>query len=197
MNSWYVVGSVAARAVVGLLLCLAGSAKIGSRASEFRDAVMAYRLLSPIPARLLATTLPFIEIGAGACLLIGLATPVAAIVGFSLIATVSLALLVSLARGRVHVCGCLGFTADGVRVIQWSMVYRNLLLMAALLFVASRGDGLRLDSAIGFDTTLAANALRLCWGALSVLGVIAVLIRVFRGRLRSTTSTSIRPEIPA
>ncbi len=150
MNEWETAVAMVARVAVGAILLTAGWVKLRRGSRLFRDAVLAYDLIPRRLVPLLAVVVPALEALSGTSLVVGLATLANAVLGFALIGIVTGAVLVSLARGKRHFCGCMGFSGDDVRVIQWSIAYRNLALMGALLLVVSSSEGYGLDRVLGF-----------------------------------------------
>lgn len=183
--------SVAARVIVGTVLLIAGLAKLGRRGVAFRDAILAYDLVPWAVARRLASVLPRLEITAGAGVLLGLATGVSAVLAYLLILLATAAVAISLVRGKRHRCGCLGFTGDDVLMVQWTLVYRNLMLLAALLAVVTMSDRLRVDAWIGWSLAWAGDSLPALagWAWVACAGVVLVL-RLARPPIAHSTSTN-------
>ncbi len=178
---------VVCRAGVSAVLIVAGVAKIRAGTSKFTQAILGYDMVSASAALCLAKVLPWLEITVGIALLIGVFTGTACVIAFILIAAFSTAVVFSLARGRKHHCGCVGFTALQVRQVQWRLAYRNLALLLALIAIFRTHGG-----AMSIDTVVfsAAEAFRpgvfvaLCttW-AVCLVAVMAIQVRT-RSRVR-------------
>ena len=76
--------------------------------------------------------MPPVEIAIGLCLVIGVAPLASALAGIGTLLVFSIAVAADLRRGHTHPCGCLG---KGDTPIRWRLVYRNLVLAAALVAV--------------------------------------------------------------
>lgn len=187
--------AMAARVVVGLILVVAGWAKVRRGGRIFRDAILAYDLVPRWLALLLAAALPPLEVLSGAGLVLGVATHASALLGFALIAVVSTAVVFSLARGKRHFCGCLGFTGGEVRTVQWSIVYRNLFLMAALLLAVTVGDSWRVDHWFGVDKVISSGRWSdVAWSMWAVFAGAVLFARVAgRSAPGSASSTNGLP----
>ncbi len=95
------------RLILGTVLLLAGYLK-AKAPSEAQQAVRAYKLLPVAIANLIALTLPWVEIGAGLLLIVGLAVTYSAIVGGALMLVFVAAISQAWARGLSIDCGCFG-----------------------------------------------------------------------------------------
>lgn len=187
MIEWEATVVVVARVAVGAVLFAAGWVKLRRGSRMFRDAVLAYDLVPRRVAPLLAVVIPALESFCGIGLILGVATPASAIVGFALIGIVTGAVIVSLARGKRHFCGCMGFSGDDVRVIQWSIAYRNLALMGVLLLIVSCRDDYRLDRVLGLANFAASDAWLPLLGPAWAISIAVVLITRLIGRPPSAT----------
>jgi uncharacterized membrane protein YphA (DoxX/SURF4 family) len=91
--------------------------------------------LSPLPAWLLAVSLPWLELGVSVSLLLGLLVRPAAVVGVALLLAFALAIAFAGWRGRAELeCACFGTTGTPERVFL--LLIRNLLLLALTVLVA-------------------------------------------------------------
>jgi len=123
---------------VGFVLLFAHAAAGKWRSvSEFSAVLANYRLL---PARLVgacALLVPALESVVALLLLAPATRPAAATLGVALLLAYATAIAVNLRRGRFDLdCGCAG-PADRRPIAGW-MVWRNLLLVAALASVAAQ-----------------------------------------------------------
>ena len=124
-----------ARMVVGVLFLTAGIAKWRLGVHGFARAIQGYRLL-PVDLPLgVARVLPFVEIAIGLALLIGAATPWAALCAATLLTLFATAMASARARGLETGCGCSAFARE--LKLSWKLVYRNLALGALLVPAAS------------------------------------------------------------
>ncbi len=130
--------ALGARALSGGVLLAAGGAKARGGTSRFLQNVLAYDLLPPAAARGLARALPPVEMGLGACLLLGLGTRPAAVGGLMVLGGVSGAVATALWRGLTIPCGCFG-PRERVAPLRWAILGRNLALMLALGGVYAEG----------------------------------------------------------
>jgi uncharacterized membrane protein YphA (DoxX/SURF4 family) len=130
------------RLLIGLYFVYASIDKIADPAA-FARIVYQWQVLGPIPSNLLAVVLPWVELLAGALLIVGAWTRDAAgVVAVLLIVFLAAAGLV-LARGiDVDNCGCTSVTAavsdtgwppPWMRGVGWYLVTRNVLLLAGAL----------------------------------------------------------------
>ena len=127
--------------VVGGAFVYASLDKIGHPA-EFARIVYHYRLLGPsrfvgpLPANLLAVTLPWIEALTGICLAAGFWRREAALTAFGLLLLFVIAVGLALAQGiDIENCGCFTVTGAG-RAAGVRLVAGDLCLLAAALLVA-------------------------------------------------------------
>ena len=95
------------RLALGTVLLLAGYLK-AKAPSEAQMAVRAYKLLPVEVANFLGLTLPWVEIGAGILLIVGLAVTYSALVGGVLMLVFVAAIAQAWARGLSIDCGCFG-----------------------------------------------------------------------------------------
>lgn len=98
---------VGCRLVLAGVWLYAGGSKITDLDGSVR-AVKAYDLLPPAPAEWLGAALPFVELGLGLLLLVGLATRVAAAGSVVLLAAFTAGIASAWARGLQIDCGCFG-----------------------------------------------------------------------------------------
>ena len=96
-----------ARLILGGVLLIAGYLKAFSPDKSMM-AVRAYELLPIWLANVLGIVLPWLEIGAGLLLIIGVAIRYAAIFGYFLLAIFIIAIAQAWARGLSIDCGCFG-----------------------------------------------------------------------------------------
>jgi uncharacterized membrane protein YphA (DoxX/SURF4 family) len=134
--------ALVARLLLGALWLIAGSRKILQRASL--SAHFEAFGLPRLAARVVAATLPCVEMGLGVLLLLG--GWVTAAAGFSvlLLSLFSIAIIANLMRGRMVECHCFGELGRGT--ISWLSVLRNLaLILVALVDYRSPFQALSVD----------------------------------------------------
>jgi uncharacterized membrane protein YphA (DoxX/SURF4 family) len=133
------------RGVPAALLLWAGLAK----AFDHQDAVLAVDAYDVLPAaavRIVATVLPWIEIGVGLLLVLGLFTRVAGLATAALSVVFLAAMGQAKARGLQIDCGCFGAGGAGDGV-SWFDLLRDVPILFAGIYLALRPRGpLRLDS---------------------------------------------------
>lgn len=129
--------AVASRFALGTIFVLSGLSKAANY-GEFERALADYRILPPAVSRVFASSIPPVELTAGAFLLVGLATKVTAVAVAVLLLVFSVAVAINLVQGRRIRCGCFG-TLDQ-REISWLAVVRNLGLLGLAALVAWRAQ---------------------------------------------------------
>lgn len=126
-----VLGHTAA-ATLGALLILGGVSKLREQ-EVFRDALANYELLPPSLIGFTARALPIGEVLAGALLLPVASRATGAVLALALLALVTAAIAINLARGRRQIdCGCGGASHTP---LSGGLIARNAVL--ALLAVAA------------------------------------------------------------
>lgn len=126
---------VAARVAVGVVLLVAGVAKLGQPAWPASAAAFG------APARLVPT-LPWIELALGAVLIAGLAMPWPAWAALTLLGAFTVAVARHVRRGDRAPCGCFGEATPGP--VGPATLGRNLILCVLALVAAldvGRGGG--------------------------------------------------------
>jgi uncharacterized membrane protein YphA (DoxX/SURF4 family) len=121
------------RWLVGAIFLYAGVMK-ASDPQGFALAIYNYRLLPEGSINAVAILLPWVEIVAGGCLLLGVKARGGALLASGLLGTFGLALVISLARGLDIDCGCFGSSPEA-SAITWLHLLRDLGLMAAAIHV--------------------------------------------------------------
>src|SRR5437016_2940426 len=134
MATTLLVIGLAARIVVGLILIVAGVAKLAAGHKTVERLVGAYELVTGRPASWVARALPVLEVAVGAWLLAGVFAAAAAGAGIVLLAVLSIAVAQALIRKKVVACGCFGF-ADPATTINWRIVARNASMVVGLALV--------------------------------------------------------------
>jgi uncharacterized membrane protein YphA (DoxX/SURF4 family) len=128
---------LALRWALAVVLMVAGAGKIGgaeSLASSVRNyLIVPDRLVTP-----LARFLPAAEVALGVALAAGLLPAITGWFALAAFCTFAAAMAWNLSRGRSFDCGC-GFTVD--TPISWSLVGRNLILVALSAVVALGPSG--------------------------------------------------------
>jgi hypothetical protein len=124
-----VVGHALAGAAA--LVFLVGAAQKLRDARSFRAALAAYRLLPDVLVAPAALALPALEIVAGLALLAPAWRGAGAVLAAALLALVTGAVAINVARGRTDIdCGCGG--AEGRQRLSWGLVARNAMLLGAI-----------------------------------------------------------------
>lgn len=184
------IGALMCRLLVGGILLTAAVAKIRAGQSRFLSAILGYELVSKPVATVLARWLPWTEVITGGLLVVGFLTRPAVWVATALLLTFSAAIALSLVRGRNNECGCLGQLTP----VQWRLIYRNLVLIGALIPVYIFNGGawavdtwVRSWSEPNKPTAIEVTALSVAWSALLIL---ALLLHWFT-RQKTMKSTSI------
>jgi uncharacterized membrane protein YphA (DoxX/SURF4 family) len=114
-------------------------------------AVDAYELLPDRAVEVVAAVLPWVEIGIGVLLLVGLAIRPAAVGAGALLVAFLGAMAQAKARGLRIDCGCFGGGGPGEGV-RWTDLGRDALLLGAAVLLAVRPRGpLRLDRYLEAD----------------------------------------------
>jgi hypothetical protein len=125
------------RAALAVLFCSAAAHKLRDL-PRFRSALAAYRLVPSRCLRVFATVLIAAEIGVGGGLLAPGVGHRAALAAAGMLLVYSAAIGINLLRGRRLIdCGCLGAAAR--RPLNWGLLARNAVLMAAALIGALPG----------------------------------------------------------
>jgi len=145
---WLITGGlIFGRLLVGGMLVLAGVLKLKAGSRWFLQQILAYQLVKERMAWLLARGLPWAEIVCGVLLIVGLLTPLVAVVSFALLWGFTAAVVSTFLRGKPVDCGCFGrVTNPQTQKARWTVAYRNLTLMALLIVVYSFAPVLAVDS---------------------------------------------------
>lgn len=124
---------VVAHALAGAaaLVFLIGAAQKAREWPSFRAALAAYRLLPDALVAPVALALPALEFVAGIALLPPAWRGAGAVLAGALLALVTGAVAINVARGRTDIdCGCGG--AEGRQRLSWALVPRNAVLLVAI-----------------------------------------------------------------
>jgi uncharacterized membrane protein YphA (DoxX/SURF4 family) len=154
---WQRLGSYAwvvvlARFLVGGVFIVAGFSKLLLPHAEVVALMQQYTVIPAPLAPLLAMWLPWLEVGSGTALLIGLyTTPAALLVGAQLVAFSLLMLVVMHAGISIEDCGCFGHI--GLRETPLQVLGRDLVLLGLLVPVLARQRNV-----LALDTWGAASA---------------------------------------
>lgn len=138
--------AVLMRLLVGGVFVLSGFMKIMLPYAEVVALVQQYQVLPPWLVSLTAAVLPWLELGSGTALLLGLyTTPSACLIGVQLASFIGLMAIV-LATGVVlEDCGCFGKL--GLRETPLQVLLRDLVLLVMLAPIMWRqGEALSLDA---------------------------------------------------
>jgi uncharacterized membrane protein YphA (DoxX/SURF4 family) len=153
-----------ARVMVGLVLFVAGLAKLRGGEQRFTAVVARYELVPAAVAPVLGRWLPWAEVVTGVFLVAGVASRPAAIAAVVLFTVFSAAIGVGLARGHTHDCGCAGPLGGRLR---WRLMHRNLALTLVLLPVYAFGGG-----SLGIATELGGAASS--WSDAALLALVSL-----------------------
>ena len=130
------------RILLGFVLLLAGYLKAKSPA-QAQMAVRAYKLLPITIANLFGLSLPWLEIGAGVLLIVGIAVRYASVFGGALMFLFVLAISQAWARGLSIDCGCFGgggqVAAGHTKYLQEILRDCGLTLTAIFLYLNPHG----------------------------------------------------------
>lgn len=130
----------ALRILLGLLFLSAALPKIADPAG-FSLAVYNYHILPAWLVNIAAICLPWVELAAGMCLVLGVWVPGGALIVAGLLFVFASALGFNLARGLDIACGCFS-TDPGAARITWWYLLRDTSLLAAALVVLFADQGL-------------------------------------------------------
>ena len=176
------------RIVIGVVLFVAGLAKLRGGERRFTAVVARYELVPTAVAPVLGRWLPWAEVVTGAFLVAGVASQPAALAAAVLFTVFSLAIGVGLARGHTHDCGCAG--PIGGR-LHWRLMHRNLALTLAILPVYAFGGG-----SLGIATKFAGAASS--WSDAGLLALMSLTAVAAAGTLAlQGVVTAKEREVPA
>jgi uncharacterized membrane protein YphA (DoxX/SURF4 family) len=119
------------RIALGGVFCFSGIIKIADPAG-FALAVYNYHILPAGLVNITAILLPWVELVAGACLVLGLWMPGGALIVSGLLFVFLTALGFNLARGLDIACGCFDLSAEAEKITWWYLLRDGSLLVAAL-----------------------------------------------------------------
>jgi uncharacterized membrane protein YphA (DoxX/SURF4 family) len=118
------------RLLIGAIFIYTAVPKI-ARPDDFARLVSGYRLLDPGIVNLAGITIPWIELIAGAFLIIGIIPRSSALVAAGLLAVFMLAGALALLRGLEISCGCF-FPLMGDHTLGWDLLARDAILLLLL-----------------------------------------------------------------
>ncbi len=120
-----------------------------------------------------------LEVILGGALVLGIFSGVAAQISFGLITALTVTVVHALAKGRRVFCACFGFSASQVASVQWTMTYRNLVLLIGCVVIEVTQDGWRLDRFLGWDSTATSGLVLTAMSlALMILAVRIAFVRL-------------------
>jgi putative oxidoreductase len=133
--------ALAARLLIGGLFIYASAYKIWAPA-EFAASIRNYMILPVSWSNLAAVTLPWIELGAGALLILGVFTRPAALLTTSMLVVFLAAIIYAYSVGLDIDCGCFSSAASSQGRITLFDIFRDSILVMISLFtvLADRGD---------------------------------------------------------
>ncbi|HNQ86866.1 MAG TPA: MauE/DoxX family redox-associated membrane protein [Deltaproteobacteria bacterium] len=122
---------VIVRMALGIMFTYAGLTKIIAPAG-FALAVYNYHILPAPLVNITAIVLPWVEVIAGTCLVLGLWIPGGALIVSGLLFVFAIALGFNLARGLDVACGCFSSSPTAEKITWWYLLRDGSLLVAAL-----------------------------------------------------------------
>ncbi len=134
-----------ARIGLGLTFLYAGLTKIAEPAG-FALAIYNYHILPASLVNLTAIILPWVEVIAGTCLVLGLWIPGGALIVASLLLVFTMALGFNLSRGLDIACGCFSSSPTGGKITWWYLLRDSSLSAVALLVLFIDSRWLSLDA---------------------------------------------------
>jgi uncharacterized membrane protein YphA (DoxX/SURF4 family) len=123
-----------ARMLLGILFVSAGVPKIIDPAG-FALAVYNYHILPAWLVNLVAVILPWVEVVAGMCLVLGVWIEGGALVVAGLLLVFTLALGFNLSRGLDIACGCFTTSPAGGKITWWYLLRDSSLLAVSLVIL--------------------------------------------------------------
>ena len=171
------------RLMVGGLFLVWGISK-ARNLNAFRVAIRQYELLPAVAVAPAAVTFAALECVLGALLVLGATVSVAAMASLVLVGLFTLAIGITLVRGRSIPCGCHASVRDTVSVVD---MLRNLLILgmlAALIVVPSHPWAIRAgagDTTLGSSVHALDNVVAFLLVS-SVLGAWLAATDAYRGR---------------
>jgi uncharacterized membrane protein YphA (DoxX/SURF4 family) len=126
-TQWALLG---ARLIPGGVLILAGFSKVAMGPAGFTRVVQAYKLLPARWSRVVALTLPPVEVAAGTLVVLGAFSQLGALVAILVLGVVTAAAGSALVRGVKAPCGCFG---EFTTTVTSTVIARNGVLMALLV----------------------------------------------------------------
>lgn len=121
------------RCVLGGLFFWSGISKY-QQLDVFYQAAQNYKVLSPVLTHLYSVFIPWLEIGAGLYLLIGLFTRWSAWACNAMIISFLIAITIVLIRGDAVDCGC--FFGGEIETVSWGLFARDFGMLLAGLYVS-------------------------------------------------------------
>ncbi len=125
------------RIALGLVFVYAGILKIRDP-NAFAGSVAAYKILPYGLNYLVAAILPWVETICGMLLVVGYRARAAAFIVIAMNLVFMVALASTIVRGLDIDCGC--FRQGGAKTPAWMAILRDVLFLAAAVFVFRRGD---------------------------------------------------------
>ncbi len=122
---------------LGLVFVYAGILKIRDP-NAFAGSVAAYKILPYGLNYLVAAVLPWVETVCGLLLVVGYRARAAACIVIAMNLVFMAALASTIVRGLDIDCGC--FRQGGAKTPAWMAILRDVLFLAAAIFVFRRGD---------------------------------------------------------
>ena len=127
------------RWILGVTFVYSSLHKIAAPA-QFAKVVFGYSLFAPATINLIAITVPFVELFAGAALLLGVWPRSATLVVETLLGVFAAVLTINLVRGVEFDCGCFSFQEAGAASPVGEVLARDALyLLAGLQVLLFRG----------------------------------------------------------
>ncbi len=128
---------IVTRVALGLVFVYAGILKIRDP-NAFAGSVAAYKILPYGLNYLVAAILPWVETICGMLLVVGYRARAAAFIVIAMNLVFMVALASTIVRGLDIDCGC--FRQGGAKTPAWMAILRDVLFLAAAIFVFRSGD---------------------------------------------------------
>ena len=133
--------TLAARLVIGVMFVYASIHKIADPA-QFAVSIRNYMIIPPDWSHLVALALPWVEMGAGGFLILGIQTKPSALLTTGMLAVFLVAIVRAYFTGLDIDCGCFSSSlASHGRIGMYHLVRDSVILLVSLfVLVADRGD---------------------------------------------------------
>lgn len=134
------------RLLIGSILIIAGFLKLQIGSRRFLQNILAFGFVKGHVAQFISNSLPWLEVGCGLFMLVGLFMPMTSLVSFGLLLIFTVAIAFAVVQEKQVGCDCFGKLSEKNQV-RWHLAYRNLVLMGLIILIFSFGPGwLALDN---------------------------------------------------